>query len=397
MAVQIPPAEFEPFAFGGVRAAVKDAAAKSGDLWVVPIDEINVAQDFNIRVLNDDYDKGINALADLIEQHGFLRTKPLSVVIDANNDWFVRDGHRRLEAARRVNERVEAGTASCPKIEALPCLLKAGGTQFEDLIYDLVIENTGEPLTPLEIGIAIARLMKYGQEPKDIAKRLGITTKYLGDLISLVESPPAVRNMVATNRVAAKTAIEAIAQHGADAAKVLRGAVDHAEASGKTRATPRNVRAVAPKTTRKRAADAPVGEEVRPPDRMKSGTESTMERYVNKDTRLVQLVWDMKAGSEVTLDAIRPISRTFQADWWELKEGEEGQVVIKTNIMIVVYRPITDEEAAATGTRKKPTAATQKKKATAKGAGKKTGGRKKAAALPIEPVDVSDKPEDEEV
>lgn len=325
-ATVIPPSVYEPIALGAVKAAAKKAGATTGTVYMVPIDQIAVAEDFNIRVTGNHYNGRVNALSDLIERNGFFISKPITCLVDGENDFYVVDGHRRLEAARRVNERVEKGKATCPVIEHIPVIVRPNGTTMEDLTYGLMLENTGEPLTPLEVGIAIARLQAYGQDPKAIAGKLGMTVKYVNDLLTLNAAVPGIRALVAGGKVAAKTAIEAILEHKTDALKVLLGAVGVAEASGRAKATPKHVKAVAgeprPKATRKaKTPEASVGEEIRPPDSPAPGQ-----------------AWNLSAGDVVSLESIKPIARIYGADWWELVPDREGQVRIVSSIQVTVSR-----------------------------------------------------------
>lgn len=251
MANKIPPSEFETFDTIGAAKPIKDAGGKaSTDSFMVPISKLNIIDDFNIRVDTPARRAHIAALVESFKQHGFRRSKPLEVLADAEGTLFITDGHARLEALQAYN------AANKPKIETVPVVAVPQGSTVEDITAAFVTSNSGQPLTPMEIGIVCARLKKYGQAEDKIAKGLGITTKYVKDLLTLVDAPASVKALVMNNTVAPTTAIAALRDHGAEAAKVLKEAATTASAvGGKGRVTPKAVKAAANKTGAKPAKE----------------------------------------------------------------------------------------------------------------------------------------------
>jgi ParB family transcriptional regulator, chromosome partitioning protein len=242
MANRIPSSDFTPFDMIGAEKPIKTAGGKaSTDSFMVPVGKLNVIDDFNIRIDSPARRAHVAALVESIKQHGFRRSKPLEVLSDTEGTLFITDGHARLEAVLEYNR------TNKPKIDSLPVVAVPQGSSVEDITAAFVLSNTGQPLTPLEVGIVCARLKKYGQADDKIAKGLGITTKYMKDLLTLVDAPPAVKNMVINNTVAPTTAIAALRDHGSDAAKVLKDAAAATAGSGKGRVTPKAVRAAAGK------------------------------------------------------------------------------------------------------------------------------------------------------
>lgn len=234
----IPPSEFEEIPLGPVKSSMTAAGATTSSIWQVPVNKIKVIEDFNVRVPTKALEDSITHLQGLISAEGFKQSKPLEVVVLGNGTIAVTDGHKRLEAVLRHNK-----VKGAVKIEKLPCVTVPAGSTTPDIMKTLVVSNSGAPLSALETGIVIARLVKFGQTTAEIAKSLDITKKYAEDLLRLVEAPSAVKSMVIAGTVAPTTAIKAIIEHGTEAARILKGGVETAAAAGRTRATPKDTRA----------------------------------------------------------------------------------------------------------------------------------------------------------
>ena len=220
---------------GAVKAATSEL--KSGDLWNVNIDDIVVIDEFNVRSKDADYDTKVREIADSIKANGYLRNKPVALfvaLIDGVSVLALYDGHRRLGGAKLArSEGAELNTitgVTAPK-----------GTSMEDLTVALVVANNGEQLKPGEVAAVCKRLINFGMETPEIAKRLGFTKTYVESLLELAAAPREIRNMVASGKVAATLAIQVMKKHGTEATKVLKDAAVTAEAAGKTRVTKKAV------------------------------------------------------------------------------------------------------------------------------------------------------------
>lgn len=220
-----------------IKGVMKSVAAASRDLWQVPVGRIEVVDGFNVRVQNDEYHAGIRELADSMKADGFYQHKPLAGYLANDNGTqiiCVFDGHRRLAAAQLA---IEEGA----DIEFLPVVITKDGVSMEDLTISLVKTNTGKPLSPYEIAIVCKRLVNFGHEPKEVAKRLGFTPTYVANLLSLMAMPNQIQKMVTDNEVSATTAIELFAEHGSKAKAMLEDASKAAKSAGKEKITRRFV------------------------------------------------------------------------------------------------------------------------------------------------------------
>lgn len=230
------PGEFDgEFVAGNVKNAMKAAEAKSGDVYNVPIGKLKTFNGFNPRITGTEaYKTGIQELADSMKAEGFYRDKPLAGFVDAEGDILIVEGHRRLEAAALA-------IAQGALIETLPVVVKPQGTSREDLTVALVRSNTGLPFTPYEIGTVVKRLQGYGLEKPEIARRLGITERYVDDLLLLHGAAKSVRDLVIAGKVSATLAIDQIRSDPKGAADALKQGMETATKAGKKKITSKHV------------------------------------------------------------------------------------------------------------------------------------------------------------
>lgn len=221
------------FAPGNVKKAT--VGISSSDLWKWPVDKINVVDGFNVREKNAEYNQRVRAIATSILENGYMADKPLAGYIteqDGENIMVLIDGHTRYDAVKlAISEGAE--------IETLPVVTKPRGTSMEDLTVALYTSNTGEKLTPYELAKLCKRLLGFGLDEGQIAKRFGLTRAYVVDMLNLLAAPKKLRDMVTEGTVSATEATKAVKAHGSKAADVLDTAVKE---SGKTRITSKDIK-----------------------------------------------------------------------------------------------------------------------------------------------------------
>ncbi len=225
---------------GNVKAGMRSAGASSSDLWMVPRSQIRVLPGFNVRARTADYQEHIRSIGESILANGYRKDKPMAGYVAKEGDdhvIYLTDGHSRLEA---VDYACERGA----EITVLPVVTSPAGTSMEDLVIGLVTSNNGRPLTPIEKAAVCKRLVGYGMEPPEIARRLSLTSAYVNELLSLVAAPSKIRKMVEAGQVSAGNAVRAVKKHGSKAAEVLGGQLATAQSNGKAKVT---ARALAPK------------------------------------------------------------------------------------------------------------------------------------------------------
>lgn len=223
----VPKADFLPeFTQGNMKAAMKDAGAKSRDLLMVPIDNLKLIPGLNIRIHDAAYEEHVEEVKESIKEHGFYQNHPLSGYAgregtgsDAITFIYITGGFTRYDAAQRA---IEEGAA----IEELPVVLKPPGTSMVDITVALAMDNTGEPLRPYEKAVIVKRLIGYGKTEEEIAGKLKITEQYVKDLLYMMSLPQAVQNMVIGGDTTLHTAIVTTRKHGPkEAAAILKNAL----------------------------------------------------------------------------------------------------------------------------------------------------------------------------
>lgn len=207
----------DTFTPGNVKTAME--GSKSSDLWKVKRENLRISKGFNVR--NHDsaaHAAHVRSLADSLKTEGWIPASTLAGYVAVENGEqviIVTDGHCRLEAFDlAVSEGAELS-------DVLPLVAARKGTSMEDLTVALVRSNSGKPLEPYELGVVCKRLVNFGWEHSQIASRLGLSEKYVDDLLSLMAAPKALREMVLQDKVAAGVVIEAIRKKGAEGAMTM--------------------------------------------------------------------------------------------------------------------------------------------------------------------------------
>lgn len=227
---------------GNVKKAV--AGASSGDLWMVARSQLRFHPKLQPRDRNtQNYKDRVRFIADLIKANGYDRAYPLQVYPakeDGQDVLYVVQGHRRTEA-------VDLAATEGKVIESIPCITTDRGTTMEDLIFMTMNGNEGEPLAPIEKANRIKELLSCNVSLETIAARTGYGVGYVKDLLSILETPRDVREMVSEGKVAASVAVKAVKEHGKKAGEVLKAGLDLAKAKGKDKVTPKHLRLAASK------------------------------------------------------------------------------------------------------------------------------------------------------
>lgn len=229
--LNLPKAEFaHDVATGAVDPAMKTAGAKAaGKVHMVPVEKIKVIPGFNVRVESPDYIEHRDSIVTSLAANGYDPTRPIAGYVGKDGDIFVTDGHTRLDAVT-----VHNATEGADEIEAIPVVVHPKEVSLTDLTVALHTANSGRPLTPFELGIVVKRLLsEEGAEKKNIAARLGVTPRYLDDVLLLAGADKAIKQHVASGAVSSTMAIQLIRKDADSAAEKIEAAVKATAGTGK--------------------------------------------------------------------------------------------------------------------------------------------------------------------
>lgn len=230
--LNLPKAKFaHEVATGATDPAMKAAGAKAaGKVHMVPVEKIKVIPGFNVRVQSPDYIEHRDNIQASIAANGYDPTKPIAGYVAKDGDIYVTDGHTRLDAVTLHNEAAEEGA----EIASLPVVVHPKEVSLTDLTVALHTANNGRPLTPLELGIVVKRLLaEDGAVKKNIAARLGVTPRYLDDVLLLAGADKAIKQHVAAGEVSSTMAIQLLRKDADSAAEKIGEAVKKAAGTGK--------------------------------------------------------------------------------------------------------------------------------------------------------------------
>lgn len=257
---KFPSADFkpaEPIEPGNITHAVKEATGKvakdatEAASVILPLDQIEVFPDLQIRVSGKAWQARVDEMAADMKRRGFDPAKPLIVFTLAEKAdgksvemIYVEDGHTRLAAAAKAG------------VTEVPVIFRPKGWTPMDATKHMIQDNSGEPLSPWEQSIAVARMKGNGTDEAEIANILGKTKRYVQDLMVLSTASPFIRNAVLKGEVAASVAVREIRASGMDKAEdAIRKAI-----AGGGKATPTKLKGKEKKTGKTRKASAANGE-----------------------------------------------------------------------------------------------------------------------------------------
>ena len=218
-----------------VDPTMKAAEATTAKLYRVPVDKIKPIPGFNVRVESPDYIAHRDTIRASIAANGYDPTKPLAGYVAKEGDEnviYVTDGHTRLAAVQDFN--ADPDTAEKDEIATLPVMVHPKEVSLTDLTVALHTANSGRPLTPFELGVVVKRLLaEEGAKKSDIAKRLGVTSRYLDDVLLLANADAKVKQHVAAGSVSSTMAIQLIRKDADSAAEKIEAAVKKTAGTGK--------------------------------------------------------------------------------------------------------------------------------------------------------------------
>ncbi len=281
---------------------------------MIPPGQIMVMEGFNLRVKGTKFhDEQVKKWADSIEAHGWFRDEPATCIVgkhEGKDVYFLVDGDTRMLALDLLQSQGK------PIPEKIPVLLMPPETSVEDMTFRLMRSGTAK--TPYELALGVQRLKAMGVDEKIIHTRVGITKRYMDELLSLLSAPAKIRNLLAANTISGTLAMQQIREKG----KV--GAAEDIGAAAEELA-----KEPAAKQAGKKAASGRI-------------TKSTIERVAARKQAAtgaarapkpgaLNIALKAKPGDKLTLGAVLPFQRFYDGDWYDLDDAA-GEVTIKARI-----------------------------------------------------------------
>lgn len=205
-----------------------------------------IKEGWNTRDESPDLEAHIDMLAQSIAEVGVK--KPIEVKLE-DGKLVVKDGHCRTRAAMRAIEHYKAD------IKTVSVISVDRYASDEDLILSQIISNSGKPLTAMEQARVFKKLLDLGWNQSDIAKKVGMSSGRISQILDLLTMPQTVQAQVISGAVSASLAQQTVkaAETPAEASKALQDAVDAAAKQGRSRVKPSDIPTDKPKMTFKEA------------------------------------------------------------------------------------------------------------------------------------------------
>ena len=171
----------------GLIRVDQDFSQHIGQIVQVPVARLRVADNARIDVARNEEFK---AFVESIRSNGVLQNLLVQVRTDATGaeDLVIISGQRRWEASK------EAGK------ETVPCLLQQQADTKTSLFYSLIENLQREDLSPVDIGLAYAKLIELGATQQSLAAAFGVNRKTIGRYVGLASWPPEALKIIRENQ-----------------------------------------------------------------------------------------------------------------------------------------------------------------------------------------------------
>ena len=188
------------------QTEIEFLAESKGDLFKVDFRNISVIPDYNAR---ESYNE-IPELAEDILIHGVQ--VPMMVKRDPSDKtktkYLLIRGYRRHMACNLLLDQGKLTEGI-----RVPVILVPKHFSEIDLIVDLEISNSGQPLTILERANIVGRLLNLGLKEGEIAKRLTKSPGYITNCVQLLKVPANIKKMIKDGTIASSLVNDIFRKH----------------------------------------------------------------------------------------------------------------------------------------------------------------------------------------
>lgn len=210
-----------------LKSFVKEVGGTTSDLFNLPLSVLRPNPN-NIRLDTAELREHIRSIAESIKATGYLRSEPFTIRLVDGDFAEVVNGNCRFAAC-------QIALAEGAELLTVPCMLEAPGTTEADRVANMVVANSGLLHSPLEMTAAVKRLLSFGWNEGQIAKRWGKSRQYISNLLELGGAPADIHAAITNGTVSATQAIKLIRSEGADAGAVIAKVAEQARAAGKSK------------------------------------------------------------------------------------------------------------------------------------------------------------------
>lgn len=224
-------------------AGIKDKSVGRKDIFQVKISDIKLKPGWNARIpppskTDEDIVLLSRAIAKrtVTRKDGTIGVDIAPIVIDCDGE--LTDGHRRLLAIDLAND-------NGANIYCVPAETESRNATEADKVTTMLIRSGGgsKPLSPLEMGSVVKRLIDLGQTKEEVAENIGKTTQYIHKLLDIQAMPEELKKQVSEGIVSASTALDEHKSSGEQAAGNINEAAEEAEKkTGKKKVTKKNLK-----------------------------------------------------------------------------------------------------------------------------------------------------------
>lgn len=175
----------------GNQQTIRENSTRGEEVVKIELGKIVIRKGFNVR-----HDMGdLEALADSILENGQSVAGRVEVL--ENGTFAITDGHRRFEACKILEKRGHE--------VFFRAIVNPAKTTEEQRLLQMFTTQDNKPLNPSEQAELIQRLINLGHKANSIAKKIGRTPAYVGQLLEYASEIPAIKKHVNSGRMSVST------------------------------------------------------------------------------------------------------------------------------------------------------------------------------------------------
>jgi ParB family chromosome partitioning protein len=200
------------------RAVVRDNAISYRQTYKIPLENIQVRPNFNVRL---DYGD-IESLALSILNNG--QNTPLLGDMDKDGYVYLVDGERRYLAFQWLKNN------GYP-VKDVEFFINNAKTKEEDRIFSIFTSNDNKKLQPIEVALVFKRLVLLGWTPEEIKNRIGKSIFYVNDHLQIAGTDKDIQQAILDGDITMTSVLKA--QKKKMSSKEIKDVIDKSKASGK--------------------------------------------------------------------------------------------------------------------------------------------------------------------